>query len=109
MTPSLPPAIAAFFDVDEAGDAIALPHGFAEDAVVIDERRTHTGRDAIAAWKAEASAKYTYTAKPVAVAGEGERIIVTAHLDGDFPGSPIDLRYAFTLARDLITRLEIAP
>jgi hypothetical protein len=33
--------------------------------------------------------------------------VVTAHVAGDFPGSPIDLRYAFVLAGDRIARLEI--
>jgi len=28
---------------------------------------------------------------------------------GDFPGSPVDLRYRFTVEGDKIARLEIAP
>lgn len=36
-------------------------------------------------------------------------MIVTAHLTGNFPGSPVDLRYAFTLSGDKIARLEIVP
>ena len=82
---------------------------FTVDAVVIDEKRTHTGRDAIAAWKSEASAKYDYVSEPIAIDDRGDKLIVTAHLTGDFPGSPVDLRYAFTLSGDAIARLEIVP
>ena len=32
---------------------------------------------------------------------------VTARVTGDFPGSPVDLRYRFTLEGATIARLEI--
>jgi hypothetical protein len=34
---------------------------------------------------------------------------VTNHLEGDFPGGVVDLRYRFLLADNLIADLEIAP
>jgi hypothetical protein len=34
---------------------------------------------------------------------------VTNHLEGDFPGGVVDLRYRFVLAGGLIAELEIAP
>ena len=34
---------------------------------------------------------------------------VTNHLEGDFPGGTVDLRYRFVLRDDLISRLDIAP
>ena len=34
---------------------------------------------------------------------------MTSHLEGDFPGSPLDLRYFFTLDGDKIAALEIIP
>jgi hypothetical protein len=34
---------------------------------------------------------------------------VTSQVSGDFPGSPVDLRYSFTLARGRIASLEVAP
>jgi hypothetical protein len=33
---------------------------------------------------------------------------VTSHLVGDFPGSPVDLRYFFVLDGDKIASLEIS-
>jgi hypothetical protein len=45
--------------------------------------------------------------------GEGSRVaadgtVVTAHLTGDFPGNPVDLRYRFKLAGPEIIALEIS-
>jgi len=37
------------------------------------------------------------------------RIVVASHLTGDFPGSPIDLRYVFTIDGARISELEIKP
>ncbi|MBS7538114.1 nuclear transport factor 2 family protein [Ancylobacter lacus] len=106
MPVALPKPIAKYFAAD-ATDGAAIAECFTADAVVIDEKKTYTGRDAIAAWKLEASATYDYVAEPVAVDDQDDRIIVTAHLTGNFPGSPVDLRYAFTLSGDAIARLEI--
>lgn len=108
MPITLPGPVAAYFAADQNdGDAVALC--FTEDAIVIDERQTHRGRDAIRRWKAEASAKFSYSADPFAVSEEGAQTVVTAHVAGDFPGSPVDLRYAFVLEGDRIARLEITP
>ena len=35
--------------------------------------------------------------------------LVTGRLTGNFPGGTADLRWRFTVAGDLIRRLEIAP
>lgn len=108
MPLSLPKPIEDYFAAD-ATDGAAIATCFTANAVVIDEKKTHTGREAIAAWKAEASAKYDYVAEPVAIDEQGDRVIVTAKVSGNFPGSPVDLRYAFALSGDAIARLEIVP
>lgn len=105
---SLPTPIADYFAAD-AGDGVAVANCFTADAVVVDEKRTHKGREEIARWKSKASAKYDYVSEPVAADEVGGKVIVTARLTGNFPGSPVDLRYAFTLANGAIARLEIAP
>lgn len=106
MPLSLPEPIAGYFAAD-AADGIAVARCFTADAVVVDEKQTHRGREAIARWKTEASAKYDYDSVPVAIEDQDDRIIVTAHLTGNFPGSPVDLRYAFKLAGNEIASLEI--
>ncbi|OJU22135.1 MAG: polyketide cyclase [Sphingomonas sp. 66-10] len=108
MPPVLPKPIAAYFAAD-AGNGAAVADCFTANAIVVDEQQTYQGRDAIAAWRSEAVAKYQYTSEPIMVEKVEDRTIVTAHLVGNFPGSPVDLRYAFTLADGAIARLEIVP
>jgi hypothetical protein len=102
----IPEPIAAYFAADKA-DGAAVAACFVENAVVKDEGKTHRGRTAIAQWRTDASTKYTYTSTPFACERAGSTMIVTSHLVGNFPGSPVDLRYFFELEGDLIASLEI--
>jgi len=104
----LPAPVAAYFAADTTG-AEAVAHCFADDAVVIDEQQEHRGRTAIARWKAEASAKFRYTVERLGVHVSGDQTTVTGRVTGEFPGSPVELQYRFTLEGDKIARLEIAP
>jgi len=107
MAIELPTPIAEYFDADRSGDANTIARQFTDDATVKDEGHTYAGREAIRRWKVESSTRYTYIAEPVAIASEAGLTIVTAHLTGDFPGSPVDLRYRFMLEGDGIAALEI--
>lgn len=105
---NLPEPIAAYFDADrQNGQAVA--RCFTPDGRVLDEGKTHSGPAAIEAWKAHSSSAYSYTATPIRVEGKDGKYVVTAHVAGDFPGSPVDLRYLFTLQRQKVATLEIAP
>jgi len=106
--PDIPEAIAAYFDADKR-DPEVVARCFTKEAVVKDEGKKHAGRAAIEKWKAAASAKYSYTSEPFAVERSDGAYIVTSRLTGNFPGSPIDLRYAFRLERGKIASLEIKP
>lgn len=106
---TLPKIIADYFETDRSGSAEAVAALFTEDAVVRDEKKTHVGRHAIQKWKANASSEYNYTTEPYAIADSAGRKVVTSHLVGDFPGSPVDLRYFFILDGDRIADLEIVP
>ena len=53
-------------------------------------------------------AKYGYTSEPFAVE-ENDGKTVASRLAGNFPGSPVNLRYFFELAGDKIASLEIIP
>lgn len=107
MAIELPASLAGYFAADNGADADAIAHHFTADATVRDEGNTYTGREAIRRWKIETSTKYSYTVEPFAITADAGRTIVTAHLAGDFPGSPVDLRYYFTLHGELIAELEI--
>ncbi|WP_202840316.1 nuclear transport factor 2 family protein [Luteimonas saliphila] len=104
---NLPEPIAAYFAADSQ-DAQAVARCFTRDARVLDEGKTHSGLAAIEAWKTDSSARYTYTAKPHTLEKQGRTYVVTACVAGNFPGSPVDLRYGFTLERGKIATLEIA-
>ena len=105
---NLPKPVAAYFAADK-GDSETLSQCFAEDAVVKDEGQTHQGRAAIKRWKTDASAKYTYTSEPVACEQKDGKTVVTSRLTGNFPGSPVDLRFFFKLEGEKIASLEIIP
>ncbi|WP_028957427.1 nuclear transport factor 2 family protein [Sulfitobacter sp. 20_GPM-1509m] len=107
MSIELPSVIAAYFVSDKKGNAQAISECFTQDAVVIDEGNTYTGRDAIRQWMANASTKYSYTVEPFSITAESGKTVVSSHLVGDFPGSPVDLRYFFALEDDKIAELEI--
>ncbi|MCW2410733.1 MULTISPECIES: nuclear transport factor 2 family protein [unclassified Sphingobium] len=107
MTIDLPDAIASYFAADETKSAERVAQCFTETAIVTDEGETYSGREAIQAWKASSSTKYSYTVEPFSIAADGDRLVVTGHLEGDFPGSPIDLRYIFVLDGEKIAALEI--
>jgi hypothetical protein len=104
----LPDPIAAYFAADkQSTDAIA--RCFTTQAVVKDEGHTYSGLEAIKAWKAAASAQYTYTSEPFALEQMEGYYVVTSRVVGNFPGSPVDLRFRFCLERGLIASLEITP
>jgi hypothetical protein len=105
---SLPEPIAAYFDADKCGGD-AVIRCFTNQAVVRDEGRTHTGLAAIAAWKAAVSAKYTFATEHLRLEQKDGRHVVTSRLTGNFPGSPVELRFVFDLERGKIASLEIMP
>ena len=104
----LPRAIANYFAADADG-AETLSQCFTEDAVVKDEGQTYNGRAAIKEWKAHASEKYQYTSEPLALDQQDRKTVVTSRLIGNFPGSPVNLRFFFELDGEKIKSLEIIP
>lgn len=102
---TLPEPIAAYFAAEHNPEALA--RCFTAQAVMKDDGHTYTGVDAIKAFMAEASARYSATTVPFALEREDGFQIVKAKVTGNFPGSPIDLSYRFRLERGLIAALEI--
>ena len=107
MADRLATPIAIYIAAENRGDTDAMAECFAEDAVVRDEGRTIKGLAAIKRWKAETKRKYQHTVEPLASVQEGDKTIVTNRLTGNFPGSPIELQFIFTLDGDKIASLEI--
>jgi len=107
MIDDLPKPIALYIAAENSGDANLFDQCFAEDAVVRDEGKTIEGLAAIKKWKAETKKKYQHTIEALAVAEQDAKTILTNRLTGNFPGSPIELEFVFTLDRNKIASLEI--
>jgi len=108
MSVKLHPSIQAYFDADNARNPDAVAAAFTDNAVVKDAGETRIGRESVREWKVESDRKYSWTlAEPFFVATENGKTLVTGHVSGDFPGSPVDLRYFFVLKGDKIAELEI--
>ena len=107
MTPEI---IDRYLRLATGPDTAALAECFTPDAVVTDDGRTHHGREEIRAWRESVASAFEYTARVLRTeAGTDGRHLVTAVIEGSFPGSPVQLRYAFTLRDDRISELVIAP
>jgi SnoaL-like protein len=107
MSLSLPPPIALYVQLENAGDTDTLSACFAPNAIVHDEGHTYEGLAAITAWKAETKKKYHHTVTPLAVAQQHDKTVLTATLTGDFPGSPVTVHFEFVLEAGKIRSLEI--
>src|SRR5262245_60974627 len=107
MAIDLPAPVDTYFKSGNANDVVPLEECFAADAVVHDEAKTIRGLAAIKAWRIETKQKYSFTAEPIAIAHRDGKVVVTAKVSGNFPGSPINLDHSFTLQRDRIVSLEI--
>lgn len=109
MTVQMPGPVARYFTADRDADGEALSLCFTEEAVVKDEGHVHSGRAAIREWKEDATAKYQYTCEPLSCTETDGRVVVTSRITGNFPGSPVDLRFFFQLEGDKIASLEVVP
>ena len=107
MNVDLPIPIAMYVAAENSGDPEALARCVSEDAVVRDEGKIIKGLPAIKRWKAETRAKYQHTVEPLLCVQKDGKTIVTNRLTGNFPGSPIELEFVFTLTGDKIASLEI--
>jgi hypothetical protein len=99
--------VADYIAAANAHDIDAVTACFSTTAVVHDERRERRGIAAIREWAVEVSEKYRPTVEVLAVAERDGRMVVTGRVSGNFPGSPVELRYAFTVTGGKIDRLEI--
>lgn len=107
MSVDLPTPIAIYIAAENSGDTEALAQCFAEHAVLRDEGKTIEGLAAIKQWKAETKKEYQHTVEPLASVRKDGKTIITNRLTGNFPGSPIELEFAFTLDDNKVVSLEI--
>jgi len=109
MNINVPTPVAAYLAAEQAKDSETLGECFREDAVVRDEGHEHHGVAAIKAWHREANAKFRYVVEPLDASAGGPAVVVRARVAGDFPGSPVEMRFNFTVSEDRIVSLVVAP
>src|SRR5204863_2086033 len=85
----------------------AVAQCLAGKAVVRDEGKTIQGLAAIKKWMIETKQKYQHKIEPLSATQKDGKTIVTNRLTGNFPGSPIELEFVFTLDCEKIAALEI--
>ena len=107
MDTKLPPVIAAFFHAHNTGETANFNQLFTGDAVVSDEAHEYRGGAAIKAWIDGAIVKYKPVADVTDLAEVSEQTIATAQVTGNFPGSPAQIRYKFTVKNGKIAALAI--
>ena len=106
MNIELPQVIEAFFRAHNTGQTDGFGQLFTADATVSDEAHEYQGA-AIKAWIDGAIAKYKSIADVSDLTQAGEQTIATAQVSGNFPGSPAQIRYKFTLKNGKIAALAI--
>src|SRR5216683_6598621 len=98
MATTVPDVISRYFAAQAARDFDALLTLFADDAVVVDEGQTRRGASQIRAWRENVASAYDYTTELRGVQDAGQGMYVAhVHLEGNFPGGTVDLRYRFTI------------
>ncbi|WP_369140911.1 nuclear transport factor 2 family protein [Modestobacter versicolor] len=110
MDITLPDTIRSFLTAHTQRDADTALRSFTPDAVVEDEGRTFRGTEQVLGFLQGGGSEYTYTTELTGAQRiDHEHWVAVNHLEGDFPGGVVDLRYRFTLRDGLIAELSIAP
>jgi nuclear transport factor 2 (NTF2) superfamily protein len=106
---NLPHVIKGYIEAANAQAPQRVAACFTPDATVADERTLHRGRDEIEAWAHETGARYQAIIEPIHLREAAGRHRLQAKVRGNFPGSPITLRFDFRLVSAGIESLEIGP
>src|SRR3954453_13763690 len=95
ISPDQPPAtIRGYLAAHEARDADAALRAFTPTAVVVDDGMTYRGTEEIRSFLSKAGAEFTSTPPLAGAQRAGDaHWVAIKHLEGDFPGGVVDLRY----------------
>lgn len=107
MPLSLSATLLKYFAAQNAHDIDGLVDCFAIDAKVRDEGEDIVGRDKIRAWKQKVRDTYNVTIEPLRSSQADGYELVTARVEGTFPGSPIELTYQFNIIDGQIASLKV--
>lgn len=104
---TLPDAISRYIEASNSFDANAAVACFAPDAVIRDEDQDYIGIEAIKNLVSQSSAKYQPHATVTGARNDGEKVMLTVKVAGQFPGSPVELKFDFLLRQGKIAKLTI--
>jgi ketosteroid isomerase-like protein len=107
MTIPLPAPLDSYVEASNDQDAERLMSLFADDAVINDEGKEFRGLEGVRAWRAQGEQAYTCTVEPLRFTERDGQTVLTAKVEGDFPGSPVKLDLGFAIRNGRITELEI--
>lgn len=107
MSISLQSPLADFFKATNARDTEALFALFAPNATVDDEGFQYKGSDSIRGWIAETIERFRFSIDVVDASHAAEQATITGVVTGDFTGSPVQVRYDFTLDQQKIVQLKL--
>ncbi|SHF03346.1 hypothetical protein [Chryseobacterium sp. OV279] len=102
---NLPNIISEMIKAQNEFNSSAYANCFTENAEVYDEGKNHNGKTEIENWIDKANKEYQATMKPLHY-NENDNIL-SAEASGNFPGSPIVLKYHFQLSEGYIQSLKI--
>ena|ERR1700680_502805 len=108
MKPQIPAVVTTYFEASNANDIASLVACFTQDASVTDENQTHRGAAEIKAWAEETRRRFQFKTEVLQAIESGDGALVTAKVSGNFPGSPAELDFKFTVIENKIGALEIS-
>lgn len=107
MSIQLQHPLADFFSATNVKDADALCALFAPGATVDDEGIQYRGLDSIRGWIAETVERYEFNVDVIDASSGADQASIVGVVSGDFAGSPVKVRYDFTLDREKIASLKV--
>lgn len=103
----IPEVVSAYFDADQANDVDALNHIFSESAIVEDDGSLYKGIVEIRTWLLTMKEKYQYSLEIIEVSNTDHISTVLTQGSGNFPNSPVKLKFQFTLENSKVVKLRI--
>lgn len=103
---NLPNILSSLVEAQNEFNTAAFANCFTVNATVFDENEKHEGKEAIQKWNEATNSKYQTQLEVISYSETNKESVLKVKVSGTF-GSPIELKYHFTLKEGLIETLEI--
>ena len=104
---NLDQVILNLIEAQNSHDSKTYADCFTNTATVHDEGKTYSGKSEIRQWIQNSNKKYNAMMKPINYTGSDAGNLLTAEVTGNFPGSPVILKYHISLESGLVNSLQI--